>query len=245
VASKDSPGQTLDDAANLKKGGREKKKKSIAPMLVLLGVLAAIAAFFSLNLFGARDNYLYPLLRKIPIAGNLMPDAEMELTLEESKAKIQSLQTQLEKAETGLAEAEKLNSIYAEEIKGLKALEGQMSAFKEEKALFDAAAALQNPEAFAAYYKSMNPDLAEQLYPEAAAATSAVAEARKLASTIEKMDEASAAAALEQLMATDMDLVVLLLKNINAKRTGELLEQMQPKNAASAIKMMAPRLQGF
>ena len=54
------------------------------------------------------------------------------------------------------------------------------------------------------------------------------------------MKKDAAAKVLEEMIGTDMDLVVRILNNIGAEKRGAILGAMEPANAAAAAKQMAP-----
>jgi hypothetical protein len=241
VAAKDLP-EAEQDAA---KKPRIKKKRKAAPAIILVFLIIAAAAVIYFNLFNVRELYIYPLLRRIPIVSSIIPieeeaDPLASMTPDELRSEVLSLRRQLEEAENDLKDQAEQSAKYVEQIKGLQAFEDQQVAFKQDKAAFDDMIALKDPAAYAAFYEKVSPENAERLYPRAASLSERAQELKKYAQLFARMDETNAAAALEELIPTDMNLVVMVMASIDADRAGEIFDQMTPANVAAVTKMMAP-----
>ena len=224
----------------------KKNRLSIAPFLILLIILAAIVSILTFNLFNLRDRYIYPFLSRLPLIGGFipitadMPEDFSTMTTDEMIARINDLEEQLFYANQEIKEADKTIERNKSEIDRLKIFEAQQLQFKQDKADFDEQVAMANPQAYASYYESISPENAEFLYPRAVAELSRMSELRKYMSDIAQMDEVSAAAVLQQMIGTDMDLVVSIMRHMESRNAGAILSEMNPGSAASIIKMMAP-----
>jgi len=226
----------------------KKKRRGIASFLILFFFLAALVSILVFNLFNIRDRYIYPFLSGIPLVGGFIPiTSEPEnfgaMTADEMLARINKLDEQLFRANEEIrASAETIdrNNI---EINRLKVFEEQQLRFKQEKADFDRLVAMADPQAYTDYYESIYPENAEILYPRAAAEASRASKINKYLSDITQMDEVSAAIVFQQLIGTDMDLVVSILQGLDSRKAGAILSELSdrdPRSAASVLKMMAP-----
>lgn len=223
---------------------RTNKRKRPVPFLVILLILGgAGAVVFMLNPFGLRDNVVYPMLSNIPVVKDYLPvgwTAEPELTTEQLRARVKELENQLAARDEGIIRLEEKNSQNAIEIDRLREFEGQQLRYKQDKASFDERVAMEDPQAFADYYQKIAPENAEILYPLAAAQSENDNEVKRYISTFSEMDEEEAAAVLQQLIATDMNLVVAILRGMNNRAASAVLGSMDAAAAASVSKMMAP-----
>jgi flagellar motility protein MotE (MotC chaperone) len=225
----------------------KKKKNRLALPLIAAATLVALAAVLHFNIFSLRDRFVYPLLRRVPIVQSFVPaeaaasqDPIYSMGPEELRSEVLKLKLQLEEAEAEIDRARSQSAGYLEQVKTLQAFEEQQVAFKQDKAAFDEMIALQDPDAFASYYERISPENAERLYPRAAGEAGQASQVKKYAQTFAQMDESSAAAALEQLIPTDMDLVVMVMGSLGADVAGEIFDQMSPANVAAITKRMAP-----
>jgi hypothetical protein len=186
-------------------------------------------------------------LKKIPIVQSLVPaegeasaDPIYSMRADELRDETLKLREQLEEAEAQTQDARAQSASYLEQMKNLQAFEEQQVAFKKDKEAFDEMVALKDPSAYSAYYERISPENAERLYPRAAAEASKGTLEKKYAQTFAQMDESSAAAALEQLIPTDMDLVVMVMGSLGPDVAGEIFDQMSAANVAAVAKRLAP-----
>lgn len=212
--------------------------------LLLIGGLSALLFF---NIFGIRTRYLTPMLRNIPIIGNLVgteeggeSDPYAGATREELVAMINSLRAQNDELSAANQSLDERNMLFADEITRLQEFEAGQLQFREEKAEFDRMIAMNDPAAYASFYESVSPENADILYEEAAASVQREKDFKKYISTIQAVDAAEAALIMDELIRTDMDLVVLILNNLDSETSGEILANMTTRNAASAMRRMVP-----
>ncbi len=216
---------------------------------IIIGVIAVtfLVAVIGFNAFDLRNKYLGGLLSNIPIVNNLVEIDETssspnaKLSSNELQAKIAQLETQLKQSEEDNKELRDKNILYLDELTRLQGIEAQQEDFKNQKAEFDRLIAENDPNAFAKFYKDMNPENAELLYKEAVVSVQQSKDFKKYVSTVEAMNAQEAATMLEQLIKTDMKLVVSVLSSINNEQSGAILASMEAKNAASVYKQMAPQ----
>ncbi len=226
------------------KKGKKGKKKWI--FLILLLLIAAVAAIFVFNPLNIRDDYFYPALRSIPVVKNIIPAEESEkdeysgLTREQlvvQNKKLEAEKKALEEEKSALSDrADELDK----ELVRLREIEANQLEFKAEKEEFDRMIAENDPNAYMQFYESIDPENAETLYREAAGDSVTQKELKQYVQTFENMKKDAAAKVLEEMIGTDMELVVRILNNISSEQRGAILGAMEPENAAAAVKQMAP-----
>lgn len=231
-----------------KKGKRKKGGKGKIIFLIILILIAGIAvAIFGFNVFNLRDEYVYPALRGVPVIGGLIPEEENAQEDEYSGLTREQLIVQNKKLASekkGLEEDNKtLSDRIAEndkEITRLKEFEANQTKFQSEKAEFDQRIAENDLTAYKDYYESIYPENADSIYREIVTQEAANKEIKQYVQTFENMKKDAAAKVLEEMIGTDMDLVVRILNNISAEKRGAILGAMDSANAAAAAKQMAP-----
>ena len=209
---------------------KKKKGGCLLKLLIFLIIIAIPIALISFNVGNIRDKYLRPGLEKIPIVKNLLPPLEEEQQEEEVVDEKQQTIESLTK------EIEELNK----EVTRLKEFEQAQLQFKAEKEEFDKMIALNDPKAYASFYESIAPENAEELYKQAINQEVTDKRFKEYIQTFETMKKDAVATILEELMVTDMDLVITILENLTSDKRSEILSAMDPKNAASCSKLLAP-----
>ncbi len=219
--------EDLDDETDEPK---KKKGGCLLKLLIFLIIIAIPIALISFNVGNIRDKYLRPGLEKMPIVKNLLPPLEEEQQEEEVVDEKQQTIDSLTK------EIEELNK----EVTRLKEFEQAQLQFKAEKEEFDKMIALNDPKAYASFYESIAPENAEELYKQAINQEVTDKRFKDYIQTFETMKKDAVATILEELMVTDMDLVITILENLTSDKRSEILSAMDPKNAASCSKLLAP-----
>lgn len=232
-----------------KKDGFKPGKRSKGPIvavIVIVMLVAAAAVLLYMNIFRIRD-MTYDLLRKVPIVGSLVPEAEETpedkyagMTMDEFAAKNQSLERELERLRAELSDSQTKNDLYVREIARLSEFEGMQEQYLADKDAFDREIFDRDPLAYKKYYDQISPKNAETFYKEAVVIEQASAEVKSYLSKIGGMDEKAAAAALEELIPTDIDLVVYIMRGLGDDKASLVLENMSRANAAIVIKVMYP-----
>ncbi|MFR4985920.1 MAG: hypothetical protein ACLUCH_00860 [Lachnospirales bacterium] len=211
--------------------GKKKKGKGLVKFLIVIIIIAIPIVLISLNVGNIRDKYLRPGLERIPIIKNLLPPLETdneqtEEVVDEKQQTIDSL----------TKEIEELNK----EITRLKEFENSQLEFKTQKEEFDKMIALNDPKAYSSFYESISPENAEELYKQAINKEVTDKRFKEYIQTFETMKKDAVATILEELIITDMDLVITILENVSSDKRSEILSVMDPKNAASCSKLLAP-----
>lgn len=211
--------------------GKKKKGKGLVKFLIVIIIIAIPIVLISLNVGNIRDKYLRPGLERIPIIKNLLPPLETdneqtEEVVDEKQQTIDSL----------TKEIEELNK----KITRLKEFENSQLEFKTQKEEFDKMIALNDPKAYSSFYESISPENAEELYKQAINKEVTDKRFKEYIQTFETMKKDAVATILEELIITDMDLVITILENVSSDKRSEILSAMDPKNAASCSKLLAP-----
>ena len=210
---------------------KKKKGGCLLKLLIFLIIIAIPIALISFNVGNIRDKYLRPGLEKIPIVKNLLPPLEEEQQQEE-----EVVDEKQQTIDSLTKEIEELNK----EVTRLKEFEQAQLQFKAEKEEFDKMIALNDPKAYASFYESIAPENAEELYKQAINQEVTDKRFKDYIQTFETMKKDAVATILEELMVTDMDLVITILENLTSDKRSEILSAMDPKNAASCSKLLAP-----
>lgn len=237
-----------DKQANRLKKSSKRGFSRFIPLIIILFVIGVLVAVVGFDVLGLRTKYLNGLLRNIPIVKDLVPEdnnnQQNNVSNEELLAQIDMLNKTIEDNKTEIESLNKKNDAYVQQIAKLQEFEKKQEDFKAQKAEFDNMIALNDPNAYAKFYEAIDPQNAEALYKEVVGTNQNTKELNNYVATFSDMDEARAAGIFEQMIATDMDLVVLILKNITPETRGAIIGRMAPENGASVAKMMAPATTG-
>lgn len=198
------------------------------------------------NVFNIREKYLRNIINSIPVINNLLPEPEKtdeeytSLTSEELQYKIRQLQKQIDTQQEDIKNLSAANEELNLENKRLKEIESQQLEFKAAKEEFDTMIANNDPQAYAAFYEQISPENAQNLYSEVKQTVEQQKEIKKYISTFSEMESDAAAGILEEMVQTDINLVVLILKNLDNEQRGNILAEMDASKAAVAVKRLAP-----
>ncbi|MGB8452096.1 MAG: hypothetical protein WCD89_07160 [Anaerocolumna sp.] len=228
--------------------------KIIAAMIVFFIVLIWLAVFavlIKLDVGGFGNSILRPLLKDVPVINKILPSVPEEqiayendypyTTLEEAIARIKELEAlndSLTKDST--SGADKVKELQAE-VDRLKVFEDNQKAFEDRVKAFDenVVFADQAPgvEEYKAYYESIDPTHAEEIYRQVIEQLQYNEKIKEKADIYRKMKPAEAAAIL-QTMTADIDLVSEMLLTMRPAESSLILAQMDPTAAAKITKKM-------
>lgn len=228
--------------------------KIIAAVIVLLIItiwLAVFAVLIKLDIGGLGSSVLRPLLKDIPIVNKVLPDVSEEQiayendypysTLEEAIERIKELEAQNKiLAENDTSDADKLQELQAE-VSRLKVFEDDQKAFEERVKEFDKnivfAEAAPDIEEYKAYYESIDPANAEEIYRQVVEQLQYSKAIQEKADIYRKMKPAQAAKILET-MTADIDLVAKMLLTMRPSESSLILANMDSTAAAKITKKM-------
>ena len=225
--------EDIDDEDDDIEDNGGKKGGCLLKLIIAIIIIALPIVLVSLNVGGVRDNYLRPVLEKIPIVKNLLPPLESET---DANVEEQPLDENQERIDALTKEIEDLNK----EINRLKEFENAQLQFKADKEQFDKMVALNDPKAYSSFYESIAPENAEELYKQSVNKEVTDKALKDYIQTFENMKKDAATKILEELIITDMDLVITILQNLSSEKRSEILSTMDPKNAASCSKLLSP-----
>lgn len=215
---------------------KSSKKGCLVTVIIFVIIIAILVAILGFNAGGIRDRYLRTTLEKIPIVRNLLPPLNEE-NLNTSEIQGENISAEQQTIDALKAEIQNLNA----EINRLKAFEESQVQFKTEKEEFDRLIALNDAKAYSAFYESIAPENAERLYQEAVQKANIDKQFKDYISTFENMKKDAASKILEELIMTDMDLVITILENLSSTKRSEILSTMDAKHAASCAKLLSPQ----
>jgi len=225
---------------------RKKGRGKIIFLLLMLFIIGFLMSVLVFNVFNIREKYLRNIINSIPVISNLLPEPKesdeeyTSLTSEELQYKIRQLQKQVDTQQEDIKNLSAANEELNLENKRLKEIESQQLEFKTAKEEFDTMIAKNDPQAYASFYEQISPENAEKLYPEVKQTVEQQKEIKKYISTFSEMEPDAAAGILEEMVQTDINLVVVILKNLDNEQRGNILAQMDAAKAAVAVKRLAP-----
>ena len=237
--------QEKEAAKAAKARGGKKSRAGLVVFLVLLLIIGGVAAAIALNLFGFRTIVVNEVLMKIPIVNNLVTPEPTEEELEgpsaaELQAQVDTLTKQAAADEAEIERLSALNATYLKEIDRLTDFETRQLQYKQDKEAFDRMIAAGDLAAYAAFYENVDPVNAESIYREYAKKSNMTKEMRDYVNTFTAMDEANAAAGLEQIASSDPELVVKILMSMDSESRGLIMNEMTVQAVANLGRRMAP-----
>lgn len=229
-----------------KKNKKLKKEKKGKGFLVFLIIFILICGLFLvavfLDLFNLRTVYFNNFISKIPFFSQfaITTEEEPEITYEEILSQNNILTLENEDLVNQILELEEVNENLIEENLRLSEFENNQMEFIAEKEAFDIMVANGEPYDYTAYYESINPVTADEIYRELKGIEMETVELDDYISRYKNMKPSNTALILEELMATDMDLVALILENLDSDTAGKIISAMSAENGAKITKRMAP-----
>lgn len=228
---------------NKAKGSSKKKIGCFVSIIVTILIVGTLIALIKFNVLGIGTKLSGPL-GNVPIIKNLLPTTEQDAFSNLTKEELATLNQSLEETNSSYTEIiaslnnkiDELNS----ELSRLREIEDEQIQFKADKEEFDRLIALNDPSAYASFYESISPENAEELYKEAVTKNELSKEFKTYALTFENMKKDAAATVLEELISSDIDLVVQILEYLSSEKRADILSAMDSKNAAMCVKKMTP-----
>ena len=132
------------------------------------------------------------------------------------------------------------NATNAELRQRIDELEEAHAEVRSREEDFDRRVAMGDPRAFQDFFERINPDHAVLLYLEAARYNAENDLVRVYIARVNSMDESDAAAILEEMMELEINLVARILEGLSSTRSGNILTEFDPANAARMMVIMAP-----
>jgi len=227
-------------------------RKGKVGLIILLSLIALILTFIvltALNVFGLRDNILYPALRNVPLVGNMIPSpaygeaegydltaamAELEAETQDLAAQNASLEAQLENLTGVIEQLEREN----ERLAGYAAAQEEHMAARE--AFYNEVLA-ENPDAFINFYATMNPEIAHDQFISLSRAQFEDERWLNYLASWNNMNPAQVAAVVESMRTTDMSLITVVMAELPVAFRGSVLNLMDAEAAAAILRHMQPQ----
>jgi flagellar motility protein MotE (MotC chaperone) len=230
----------------VKKPKEKKKSKKLFWFFMFLCVVGLVSTAVYFNMGNITEKYLRTSMQKIPIVRNILPpkkeqDLYGDLDRQQLIAQIEQFKKEATSKDERVSTLKSDVTFKQNQIERLQEIEDQQLQFKEDKEEFDRILGKNDPKAFAELYKKMNPDIAATIYKETIEDQKVTKDIKKYTATYEVMDPSSVARIMEEMVNTDLDLVVLILNHIEEEQRGAILGEIEPKIAARVTKRMAPQ----
>lgn len=230
-----------------KNGKNPKKGKGglVAAILIptlLAGSLIGVLAFNPLNL---RDGALAPVLLNIPVLGDFVQTPELngqlgEATPAQLNAQVAALEAEVRVLLAETDRLEGLNMVYANQVAQLLGDAQSVEALEADRAAFENMVAEANITGFIQFYEQFDPERAAEIFERLAGVNMQTQAFRDYFNTITAMEAGPAANMLEEMIPTDMPIVVEILRALDNEFSGEVLSGMSSENASIVVRQMFP-----
>lgn len=254
--AKKNKSDELDEYGDIdKKEGLGSKLITVVVAFVIVFImLAGFALLIKLDVGGFGSNVLRPVLKDVPVINKVLPDVSDEVVAEEKNYPYKTLKEaikrieELEKVISQTNDNENNQSASIDELKAeikrLKVFEDNQLEYEKRVLEFERNVVFADEapslEEYIAYYQSINPTNAEEIYRQVVEQVTISAEIKKFSDTFSSMKPAAAAPILET-MTADLDLVSDILMNMKPAKRGAILAAMDPTMAAKVTKKMYPK----
>ena len=235
------------EAKLAKRGGKKGKAGLIAAILIPLMLVGGVAAVIIFNPLNLRDGQLAPILMRVPVLRDFVqypetyngeaPGAQDPAVL---NAEIESLIAEVVALENEVARLSQLNQRHLSSIGELQAQVIDQEALERNRAAFERDAANAAPSVFTSWFESFDPERAAEIFAAIVYSDAREQEYRAYIADILAMEESAVADVFESMIPVDTQLVVAIMRRLNASFSGEVLSSMQPENAALIIRQMYP-----
>ena len=195
---------------------------------------------------------MYPVLKDVPYVNLILPDTVAEesgdaeygyTSLSEAIAQIKVLEQENDAQRETIEALEDEKESLQSEISRLSAYESSYADFQKireefyEKVVFSDEA--PDIEEYKAFYESIEPEYAAELYKQVVKETAYSDEVKSYAATYAAMKPKNAAALMEE-MTDNLSLVCEILGAMSTDARAAILDAMDAEVAASITKLMAP-----
>lgn len=216
--------------------------------------LVVICVVIKMDVGGFGSSVLTPLLKDVPVVNKILPGNSLTETtdgesyggytsLRDAVNQIETLEKQLEQAQTASKEKDAEIDTLKAEVLRLQPFEEKQVEFQRIRTEFyeEVIYAENGPgaDAYVQYFESMDPTTAEYLYKQVVAQLEESKEVQDYAATYSQMKPKAAAAIFEN-MESDLDLVADILNAMNAESRAAIMGAMDSEVAAKLTKIMNP-----
>lgn len=226
----------------------------LVTIFILAIWIAILCILIKLDVGGIGSNVLAPVIKDIPVINKILPNDNVTETddleayygytsLADAVAQIRALELELSSVQSS-------NTSYMSEIEQLKAEVERLRTFEEQQVEFQRirtefyeeviyAENGPGPEAYAAYFESIDPATAEYLYQQVIQNINTSAEMEEYAKAYANMEPKNAAAIFNT-MSNNLEMVADILWAMDASPRGQILAAMDPDIAAQVTRLMFP-----
>ena len=226
----------------------EAKRKGKAGLIILLFFILIVAAgitMTALNVFGIRDNVLFPALRNVPFLGSFIPDApatelepDLALTITALEERIANMLSEIASLEEDLGILLDIVERSELEIARLRMFEEAQEDFIRMMDEFYRDLADENPDAFLNAFEHMHPARAAEIYENILGGLVADAEWQNYLATWSATTAVNVAASIETMLTTDMPLIVRVLPHLDAGFRGQILNNLSEESRALILRQL-------
>lgn len=254
--AKKNKSENLDDLEDYDKKGKVGSKivTILVAFIMVFIMLSVFALLIKLDVGEFGSKILRPVLKDVPIINKILPSVPDEIVAEEKNYpyknlkeavdKIKDLEKVIEDININQKDSANIIADLQSEVARLKVFEDNQLEFEKRVLEFetDVVFAEEAPsiEEYKAYYESIDPTNAEEIYRQVVEQVAISAEIKKFSDTFSSMKPAAAAPILET-MTADLDLVSDILMNMKPAKRGAILAAMDPTAAAKITKKMSPK----
>jgi flagellar motility protein MotE (MotC chaperone) len=122
----------------------------------------------------------------------------------------------------------------------IEELEDMHEEVRRTQAEFERRVAMNDPRAFEDFFARINPEHAAQLFQDAVRHNLNEQQLNDYIATFSGMDESAAAATLQVMMDTEINLVARILENLSRSKRSAIMAEFTPAHAARVSIVMAP-----
>jgi len=228
----------------------KKSKTGLIILIVAILIVGAGVTSVALDLFGLRTQVIIPMLRNVPVIGNLMPESEYDyaeaaldpaIVIRDLEVTVASLNRQNE-----LLQAD-LDSLYGIAT-GLEAEIARLQEFEELHDMrtaayneYQRAIAEEEPAAFLEFFTTMHPAMAEEIFRELAALQVQDDRWESYVSAWSAANAVLVAQAIETMITTDMPLIVSVMRDLPLHSRAAILNALETESRAAVLRQMDPR----
>ena len=236
---------------NQKAEPQKKKKGGLIVLFIIILLVGGIAAAIAMNLFGIRENHILPLLRQIPLVGNLIPAAEYPEWASEPEVDyaaiaaglegdVARLQSQLTRLQSDFESLSSRNEDNIRELTRLREIEAQQLVHRDNVDEFERRLAEGDPLAFASFFESINPDHAARLYEEILGINIRDARWASYIALWGALRPAGVAEVIESMIVTDMPLIISVLEELDLSTQRRIVDALDVETRALILRRLNP-----
>ena len=252
-----TPNQRMAQAARADQKTAASGKKGKTGLIILLVAIVLVLGFAAMvvfNAFGIRDG-IVNAMRNIPFIGSFISPADDALTPEEIwalreeelEAQVADLERRLAQSIEALAptEAERdfLQGLLGEsemELAVMLAMYDFVIEWWEVRETLETETVEDNIEAFMAFFEMINPDLAERLYEQQIATRLRDESRSHYVAVWSGMTPLAAAQAIEEMVTTDMRLIVDALSDMTPQAAAAIAERLSVETRSAVMRHLEP-----